>query len=98
VTADLRHLGIERLPTGGEIHAVGAAGLETASMVRYLVEGGRADIVLHDVADDFDAAFWAAHRFQPVEHRARSQAALARCRELRAGPEYLTASGRRPRS
>jgi UDP-N-acetylmuramoylalanine--D-glutamate ligase len=58
-------------------------------MVRYLVEGGRADIVLHDAAKDFDAAFWAAHRFQPVEHRVRSQAALARCRELRSGPEYL---------
>jgi UDP-N-acetylmuramoylalanine-D-glutamate ligase len=71
------------------IHAVGAAGLETASMVRYLVEGGRDDIVLHDAADDFDAAFWAAHRLQPPAHRARSQAALARCRELRGGPDYL---------
>jgi UDP-N-acetylmuramoylalanine--D-glutamate ligase len=84
-----QHLRIDQLPADGPIHAVGAAGLETASMVRYLVEGGRDDINLHDAADDFDAAFWAAHRFQPVEHRARSQAALARCRELRNGPDYL---------
>jgi UDP-N-acetylmuramoylalanine-D-glutamate ligase len=89
MTVDEQLLRIDRLPAGGEIHAVGAAGLETASMVRYLVEGGRADIVLHDAAGDFEAAFWAAHRFQPVEHRRRSRDALARCLELRAGPEYL---------
>jgi UDP-N-acetylmuramoylalanine-D-glutamate ligase len=89
MTADGRHPRIDRLPAGGAIHAVGAAGLETASMVRYLVEGGRDDIVLHDAAKDVEAAFWAAHRFQPVEHRVRSQAALARCRELRGGPDYL---------
>jgi len=89
MTADQRHLGIDRLPADGAIHAVGAAGLETASMVRYLVEGGRDDIILHDTANDFDAAFWAAHRFQPAEHRTRSQAALARCRELRVGSQYL---------
>jgi UDP-N-acetylmuramoylalanine-D-glutamate ligase len=89
MTADERHLRIDRLPAEGAIHAVGAAGLETASMVRYLVEGGRDDIVLHDAAGDFDAAFWAAHRLQPVGHRRRSRAALARCRELRAGPRYL---------
>jgi UDP-N-acetylmuramoylalanine--D-glutamate ligase len=89
MTTDERHLRIDQLPADGPIHAVGAAGLETASMVRYLVEGGRDDIVLHDAAKDFDGAFWAAHRFQPVEHQARSQAALARCRELRTGPDYL---------
>lgn len=80
---------IDRLPDGGEIHAVGAAGLETASMVRYLVEGGRDDIVLHDASADVDAAFRAAHRLQPAEHRARSRAALARCQEMRAGADYL---------
>lgn len=58
-------------------------------MVRYLVEGGRHDIVLHDASEEFDAAFWAAHRFQPPDHRIRSRVALARCRELRAGPDYL---------
>jgi UDP-N-acetylmuramoylalanine-D-glutamate ligase len=58
-------------------------------MVRYLVEGGRDDIVLHDASVEFDAAFLAAHRLQPAGHRARSRAALARCRELRAGPDYL---------
>jgi UDP-N-acetylmuramoylalanine--D-glutamate ligase len=89
MTAGERPLRIDRLPAAGAIHAVGAAGLETASMVRYLVEAGRHDIVLHDAADDFDAAFWAAHRLQPLEHRRRSRAALARCRELRAGPDYL---------
>jgi UDP-N-acetylmuramoylalanine-D-glutamate ligase len=89
MTANERPLRLDRLPADSAIHAVGAAGLETASMVRYLVEGGREDIVLHDAADDFDAAFWAAHRFQPVGHRVRSRAALARCRELRAGPHYL---------
>lgn len=89
MTGGERHPRIDRLPGDGPIHAVGAAGLETASMVRYLVEGGRDDIVLHDAAEDFDSAFWAAHRFQPVEHRARSQAALARCRELRGGLDYL---------
>lgn len=80
---------IDALPAGGGIHAVGAAGLETASMVRYLVESGRNDIVLHDASVEFDAAFWASHRLQPAEHRVRSRAALARCRELRAGPDYL---------
>jgi UDP-N-acetylmuramoylalanine-D-glutamate ligase len=89
MTAGGPYLRIDQLPADGAIHAVGAAGLETASMVRYLVEGGRDDIVLHDAANDFDGAFWAAHRFQPVEHRARSQAALARCRELRGGRDYL---------
>ena len=89
MTGGERHPRIDRLPGDGPIHAVGAAGLETASMVRYLVEGGRDDIVLHDAAEDFDSAFWAAHRLQPVEHRARSQAALARCRELRGGPDHL---------
>jgi len=89
MTTGERYLRINQLPADGEIHAVGAAGLETASMVRYLVEGGRDDIVLHDAATDFDAAFWAAHRFQPVEHRTRSQAALARCRQLRRGLDYL---------
>lgn len=89
MTADQQPFRIDRLPADGPIHAVGAAGLETASMVRYLVEGGRDDIVLHDAAEDFDTAFWAAHRFQPVGHRRRARAALARCRELRAGPHYL---------
>jgi len=89
MTAGERHPRIDRLPADGEIHAVGAAGLETASMVRYLVEGGRDDIVLHDTSTDLDAAFWAAHRFQQAVHRARSRAALARCRELRAGADYL---------
>ena len=79
---------IDQLPSG-EIHAVGPAGLETASMVRYLVEGGRDDIVLHDMSTDPDAAFWAAHRLQPAEHRERARTALARCRELRAGSDYL---------
>jgi UDP-N-acetylmuramoylalanine--D-glutamate ligase len=87
--AGQRHLRIDRLPAEGSIHAVGGASLETASMVRYLVEGGRDDIVLHEVSEDLDAAFWAAHRFQSPEHRSRSRAALARCRELRAGPDYL---------
>jgi UDP-N-acetylmuramoylalanine-D-glutamate ligase len=89
MTSAQRHLRIDRLPADGSIHAVGGAGLETASMVRYLVEGGREDIVLHEVSEDLDAAFWAAHRFQPPEHRSRSHAALAGCRELRAGPDYL---------
>ncbi|HEY6794694.1 MAG TPA: hypothetical protein VI248_08430 [Kineosporiaceae bacterium] len=81
-------LRIDQLPPG-EIHAVGAAGLETASMVRYLVEGGREDIVLHDLADDVDAAFAAAHRFQPADHRARSLAARRQCRDLRTGRDHL---------
>ena len=89
MTVGERDRRIDRLPAAGSIHAVGAAGLETAAMVRYLVESGREDIVLHDASDDFDAAFWAAHRFQPAAHRGRSRAALARCRELRAGPAYL---------
>ena len=79
---------IDRLPAG-EIHAVGAAGLETAAMVRYLVEGGRPGIVLHDAAADVDSAFAAAHRLQPADQRARARAALARCRDLRSGPDYL---------
>lgn len=89
MTAGEQYQRIDRLPDDGEIHAIGAAGLETASMVRYLVEGGRDDIVLHDASEDLDAAFRAAHRLQPAEHRARSRAALARCRELRTGPDYL---------
>jgi UDP-N-acetylmuramoylalanine--D-glutamate ligase len=88
MTAGERHRRIDQLPAG-DTHAVGAAGLETASMVRYLVEGGRDDIVLHDASAEFDEAFMAAHRLQPAEHRARSRAVLARCRELRAGPDYL---------
>jgi UDP-N-acetylmuramoylalanine-D-glutamate ligase len=79
---------IDRLPAG-EIHAVGAAGLETAAMVRYLVEGGRSEIVLHDSAADLDRAFAAAHRFQPADQRVRARRALARCRELRTGSDYL---------
>ncbi|MGH8835541.1 MAG: Mur ligase family protein [Actinomycetes bacterium] len=89
MTATGRRLRIDRLPAGGGVHAVGAAGLETASMVRYLVEGDLDDVVLHDASEDFDAAFWAAHRFQPAEHRIRSRVALARCRDLRVGPDYL---------
>jgi UDP-N-acetylmuramoylalanine-D-glutamate ligase len=50
---------IDRLPDG-EIHAIGPAGLETASMVRYLVERGRDDIVLHDTSTDRDNATAAA--------------------------------------
>jgi UDP-N-acetylmuramoylalanine-D-glutamate ligase len=88
VTLVGRHRRIDRLP-GGEIHAIGPAGLEVASIVRYLVEGGRDDIVLHDTSTDFDEAFWAAHRLQPAEHRDRARIALARCRELRAGANYL---------
>jgi UDP-N-acetylmuramoylalanine-D-glutamate ligase len=80
---------IDRPPARGTIHAVGAAGLETASMVRYLVEGGHDEIVLHQAAGDLDAAFWAAHRLQPPEHRIRSRAALDACLELRAGADYL---------
>jgi UDP-N-acetylmuramoylalanine-D-glutamate ligase len=82
------HQRIDRLPTG-EIHAVGVAGLEAAAMVRYVVEGGRAGLVLHDAAADFDRAFEAAHQFQPDSDRARVRAALARCAELRTGSDYL---------
>jgi UDP-N-acetylmuramoylalanine-D-glutamate ligase len=92
VTGGARPPRIDRLPTG-EIHAVGAAGLETAAMVRYLVEGGRHDVVLHDTADDFGRSFRAAHRFQPDAHRARAWTALSRCRELRSGQEYLAGVG-----
>jgi UDP-N-acetylmuramoylalanine-D-glutamate ligase len=79
---------IDRLPAG-DIHAVGVAGLETAAMVRYLVEGGRRKIVLHDSASDFDRALDLAHRFQPADQRVRVRAALARCSELRTGRDYL---------
>jgi UDP-N-acetylmuramoylalanine-D-glutamate ligase len=88
VTATGRHRRIDRLPPG-EVHAVGPAGLETASLVRYLVENGREDIVLHDTSSDLDAAFLAAHRLQPDEDRHRARAALGRCRELRSGADYL---------
>lgn len=79
---------IDRLPTG-TIHAVGPAGLEVAAMVRYLVERGRDDIVLHDLAPDFDTAFGNAHRFQPAIVRQRAKAMIGRCRELRTGSAYL---------
>jgi UDP-N-acetylmuramoylalanine-D-glutamate ligase len=79
---------IDRLPDG-EIHAVGAASLECASMVRYLIEGGCDRIVLHDVAPDVDAAFAAAHRFQPPDLRERALAALRRCGDVRTGGGYL---------
>jgi UDP-N-acetylmuramoylalanine-D-glutamate ligase len=92
MTAGGRQPRIDRLPAG-EIHAVGAAGMETAAMVRYLVEGGRDEIVLHDTSEELDTAFWAAHRLQPAAHRARARAALAGCRELRAGPDYLAGIG-----
>ena len=83
---------IDRLPAGA-IHAVGAAGLETAAMVRYLVEGGRDDIVLHDASGDLDRAFREAHRFQPAGQRSRARAALDRCRDLRTGDAYLAGIG-----
>ena len=79
---------IDQLPASG-VHAVGVAGLETATMVRYLVEHGNSDIVLHDVADNVDGAFAAAHRFQPVDHVERSRQAVRQCLDLRAGPQYL---------
>jgi UDP-N-acetylmuramoylalanine-D-glutamate ligase len=79
---------IDQLPPG-EVHAIGAAGLETATMVRFLVEGGAKSIVLHDEASDFVSAFSRAHRFQPSQLVARSRQALARCAELRQGPDYL---------
>ncbi len=79
---------IDQLPASG-VHAVGVAGLETATMVRYLVEHGNRDIVLHDVADDVDRAFDAAHRFQPFEQVERSRQAMRTCLDLRAGPRYL---------
>jgi len=88
VTAEATVLRIDRLPAG-TVHAVGAAGLETASMVRYLVESGREDIVLHDLSSDLRAAFQLAHRFQPADHRARAWAALGRCRELHTGADHL---------
>ncbi|HET8643789.1 MAG TPA: hypothetical protein VFM37_17770 [Pseudonocardiaceae bacterium] len=88
MTIDRTRRRIDRLPPG-EIHAVGAAGLETASMVRYLVEAGRDDIVLHDRSGDFDYAIDMAHRLQPPDQVARTRTALAGCRELRAGPDYL---------
>ncbi|HEY6748803.1 MAG TPA: hypothetical protein VI357_24190 [Mycobacteriales bacterium] len=92
MTAGARPLRIDRLPAG-EVHAVGAAGLETAAMVRYLVEGGRPDVVLHDTAENFDRSFHAAHRFQPDAHRTRAWTALTRCRELRTGRDYLAGVG-----
>jgi len=79
---------IDRLPHG-RVHAVGAAGLETATMVRYLVESGVDDIVLHDEAADLETAFWLAHRYQPPEHIDRSRRALERCAELRTAGDYL---------
>lgn len=79
---------IDQLPGRG-IHAVGAAGLETATMVRYLVEHGHRDIVLHDVAVDVDAAFTSAHRFQSTDHVERSRRALRQCADVRNGPGYL---------
>lgn len=82
---------IDRLPPG-PVHAVGAAGLEVASMVRYLVEHGRDGIVLHDLAADdgaFRAAFEAAHKLQPAGDRARSWAALSRCGAVRSGSDHL---------
>ncbi len=83
-------LRIDRLPSG-PVHAVGAAGLEVASMVRYLVEHGRDDIVLHDLAPGFRAAFEQAHKLQSPQLRARSWAALCQCTGgLRTGREYLT--------
>ncbi len=71
------------------MHAVGAAGLETATMVRYLVESGVDGIVLHDDAADLETAFWMAHRYQPPEHVDRSRRALQQCGELRTGDGYL---------
>ncbi len=79
---------IDQLPAG-EIHAIGAAGLETATMVRYLVESGADRIVLHDEAADLGEVFLRAHRFQPAEHVDRSWRAIGRCAELRAGDDYL---------
>jgi UDP-N-acetylmuramoylalanine--D-glutamate ligase len=79
---------IDQLPPG-EIHAIGAAGLETATMVRFLVEGGAERIVLHDEAVDLGSAFRQAHRFQPPEHVERSWRALSGGAELRQGTEYL---------
>ena len=79
---------IDQLPARG-VHAVGVAGLETATMVRYLVEHGNADIVLHDVAEDVERAFASAHRFQPVDHVERSRRAMRRCLDLRSGSRYL---------
>jgi UDP-N-acetylmuramoylalanine-D-glutamate ligase len=88
VVIEARPPRIDRLPAG-EIHAVGAAGLETAAMVRYLVESGRDDVVLHQAGGDFESAFQEAHRFQAAEQRVRSRAALERCRDVRAGDAYL---------
>ncbi len=79
---------IDQLPAG-TIHAVGPAGLEVAAMVRYLVERGRDDIVLHDLAPDFDTSFWNSHRFQPAIVRQRATSTIGRCRELRTGSAYL---------
>ena len=45
--------------------------------------------MLHDVADDVDRAFDAAHRFQPFEQVERSRQAMRTCLDLRAGPRYL---------
>ena len=83
-------LRIDRLPPG-PVHAVGAASLEVASMARFLVEQGRDDIVLHDLAPDFRAAFEQAHKLQSPQLQARSWAALSQCTGgLRTGPDYLT--------
>ena len=60
-------------------------------MVRYLVEQGRDDIVVHDLAPEFRAAFEQAHKLQAPQLRARSWAALSQCTGgLRAGRDYLT--------
>ena len=85
----LRRPQIDRPPALGTVHAVGAAGLETASMVRYLVEGGFRNIVLHEASGDLETSFWAGHRHQPSQHAYRSWAALQACRELRFGADYL---------
>lgn len=83
------HLRIDHLPAG-EVHAIGVAGLESATMVRYLIENGRAGVVLHEESPNLGSAFEAAHRFQPAERRTRSLAALGRCQDLRSGTDYLT--------
>ena len=79
---------IDHLPRG-TIHAVGAAGLETAAMVRFLVESGRTDIVLHDTSPNLGTAIERTHRFQPRAHVAGVKAALQRCGDLRQGAAYL---------
>ena len=80
--------GLATLPSG-PIHAVGATGLETAAMIRYLIEGGRTDLIAHDLADDLAASFAIAHRLQPQDLTDRAWAALQRCADLRTGADYL---------